>query len=143
MFQIYLLTVLVTILAGLTLAGTFLAEKLKFNALNAYTNFASNKIYRIILGIANILVAIINIFPAYKGNTVFFGELIPTLVGLGIGILLISEVVSNHGDTDVDGKTSDIAKKVWNSSKPYHIFVGLTAIITGLLHAFFLKMPLL
>ena len=54
MFQIYLLTVITTLLAGLALASGFLSER--FPRFSDFTEFTANTTYRLILGTLSLLI---------------------------------------------------------------------------------------
>ena len=139
MFQLYLLTVLTNILAGLALAGVFLSER--FERFGEYTDFMSNSWYRVILGAISLLVAVINFFPAYEGDIAILGELLPSLAGLATGILLLAEFVNSRRTEDAN-KTVEIAEKVETFSGPYLTVVGIASVIIGILHAVLPKQPL-
>ena len=54
MFQVYLLTVVTNILAGLALANGFLQQR--FDRFADYTGFMANKVYRVVLGAITFLI---------------------------------------------------------------------------------------
>jgi len=139
-FQLYLLTVLTTVLSGLALATGFLSNR--FERFSEYTDFMGNPVYRIILGGVSVLVGIINLFPSYTGDIAVLGDLIPSLTGIVTGILLIAEYFSSRR-TEEESKTVDIAEKVEKFSGPYLTIVGISSIIIGILHAIIPRLPLL
>ncbi|PIE04797.1 MAG: hypothetical protein CSA76_02330 [Spirochaetales bacterium] len=130
--QIYLLTVLTTILAGLALAGEFLTKR--FERYSEYTDFMANPVYRILLGAMTILIGIINLFPNYEGNVLILGDLLPSLIGIAGGILLIAEFLSKQKETEVK-KAAELAEKVEKFSSPYLTIVGISSVLIGILHA--------
>jgi hypothetical protein len=138
MFQLYLLTVLANILAGLTLSSTYFSEK--FPQFSDFSGFMSNQTYRLILAIISIIVGIANIFPTYEGDIVFFGELLPFIAGVTAGILLLVDFVSTRQDLNM-GKTAEIADKVERISKPYLTIVGIIVVIIGMVHALIPQVP--
>ena len=140
MFQLYLLTVLTTVLAGLALATGFLSDR--FERFSEYTDFMGNSVYRIVLGGVSVLVGIINLFPSYTGDIAILGDLLPSLAGIVTGILLIAEYFSSRR-TEEDSKTVDIAEKVEKISGPYLTIVGISSVIIGILHAIIPRLPLL
>ncbi len=140
MFQLYLLTVLTTVLAGLALATGFLSDR--FERFSEYTDFMGNSVYRIVLGGVSVLVGIINLFPSYSGDIAILGDLLPSLAGIVTGILLIAEYFSSRR-TEEDSKTVDIAEKVEKISGPYLTIVGISSVIIGILHAIIPRLPLL
>lgn len=140
MFQLYLLTVLTNVLAGLALATGFLTER--FERFSEYTDFMGNSVYRIVLAALSLLIGIINLFPTYSGDMAVLGELFPSLAGIVTGILLITEYISSRKRED-ESKTAELAEKVEKFSSPYLTIVGIASVIIGILHAILPKLPLL
>lgn len=140
MFQLYLLTVLTNVLAGLALATGFLTER--FERFSEYTDFMSNSIYRIVLALVSLLIGIINLFPTYSGDIAVLGDLFPSLAGIATGILLLTEYLSSRKNEQVS-KTVEIAEKVEKFSGPYLTIVGIASVVIGILHAILPKLPLL
>ncbi len=140
MFQLYLLTVLTNVLAGLALATGFLTER--FERFSEYTDFMGNSVYRIVLAVLSLLIGIINLFPTYSGDRAVLGELVPSLAGIVTGILLITEYISSRKRED-ESKTTELAEKVEKFSGPYLTIVGIASVIIGILHAILPKLPLL
>ena len=140
MFQLYLLTVLTTILSGAALASGFLSER--FERFSEYTEFMANTVYRVILGSLSILIGFINLFKTYEGDIGVLGELFPSLAGLTAGILLLVEFVNARRGED-ESKAAEIAGKVGSFSGPYLTIVGVAAVVIGVLHAILPKLPLL
>lgn len=140
MFQLYLLTVLTNILAGLALASGFLSER--FERFSDYTDFMENSTYRVVLAGASILVGIINLFSTYKGDIAVLGDLLPSLSGIITGILLVAEFISQRREGAQD-KAAELAEKVGSFSSPYRTIVGVSAIIIGILHIFLVELIIL
>lgn len=140
MFQLYLLTVLTTILSGAALASGFLSER--FERFSEYTEFMTNSLYRVILGAVSLLVGIINLFKTYPGDIGFLGELFPSLAGIIAGILLLVEFMNARKEDD-ESKASEIAGKVGQFSGPYLTIVGVASVVIGILHAVLPRLPLL
>lgn len=140
MFQLYLLTVLTNVLAGLALATGFLTER--FERFSEYTDFMSNTVYRIVLALISLLIGIINLFPTYSGDIAVLGDLFPSLAGIVTGVLLITEYLSSRKNED-ESKTVELAEKVEKFSGPYLTIVGVASVVIGILHAILPKLPLL
>jgi len=139
-FQLYLLTVLTTVLAGMALASGFLSER--FERFSEFTEFMGNSWYRISLGFVALLIGVINLFPTYPEDIVVLGELLPSLAGIASGILLLSEFVTSRRE-QAPGKTAEIADKVERFSGPYLTIAGIASVVIGILHAILPKLPLL
>lgn len=140
MFQLYLLTVLTNILAGLALASGFLTER--FERFSEYTDFMVNPVYRIVLAGVSILIGIINLFTSYPGDIAVIGDLLPSLAGIITGVLLVTEFITSRKTEDED-KATEIAEKVGAFSGPYLTIVGVSSVVIGILHAVLNKLPLL
>lgn len=140
MFQLYLLTVLTTVLAGLALATGFLTER--FERFSEYTDFMSNSTYRIVLAIVSLLIGFINLFPNYSGDIPVLGDLFPSVAGITTGILLLTEYLSSRKSED-ESKTVELAEKVEKFSGPYLTIVGIASVVIGILHAILPRLPLL
>ncbi len=132
MFQLYLLTVLTNVLAGLALSNGFLSKK--FTRFSEYMDFMMNKPYRVIVGVLSLIVAIINLFRTYPGDIPVISELLPSLTGIVAGILLIVEF-KDSSLIEEAGKSVEVMEKVQKFSKPYLTIVGLLALLAGILHA--------
>lgn len=140
MFQLYLLTVLTTILAGSALASGFLSER--FERFSEHTEFMANTVYRVILGSLTILIGIINLFKTYEGDIAVLGELFPSIAGIVTGLILLAEFINKRREDD-DTKTAEIADKVEKFSGPYLTVIGVATVVIGVLHAILPKLPLL
>jgi len=139
-FQLYLFTVLTNILAGHALASGFLNARFK-NA-SKHTGFAKNGLYRMILGAVSVLIGIINLFPNYPGDIAILGDLLPSIGGIAGGILLWAEYIRDRRSV-AKTKTTEIAEKVDKVSAPHLNVIGLSLVLIGILHAFFVQVSLL
>jgi len=139
-FQLYLLTVLTNVLAGLALATGFLSER--FERFSDYTDFMANPVYRIVLAAVSILIGFINLFPSYTGDIAILGDLFSSLAGILTGILLITEYL-NSRKNEAESRTAELAEKVEKISGPYLTIVGIASVIIGILHAVIPRLPLL
>jgi hypothetical protein len=140
MFQLYLITVLTTVLSGLALASAFLSER--FERFADYSDFMGNTGYRVVLGAVSIFVGIANLFPTYEGDIPVAGDLLPSLAGMVTGVLLIAEYV-NSRKTDDSTISGELAGKVERISAPYLSIIGVSSVIIGVLHAVMPRLPLL
>jgi len=138
MFQLYLLTVLTNILAGMALSSDFFSEK--FPQFSDYIGYMSNNVYRMVLAVVSIIIGIANFFPVYEGDIAFFGKLLPALAGITAGLLLLVDFVQKKGGAKA-GKTAELADKVEQLSKPYITVVGIVVVIIGVLHAVIPTVP--
>ncbi|MCG8453144.1 MAG: hypothetical protein MI717_08190 [Spirochaetales bacterium] len=141
MFQLYLLTVLTTVLSGVALASSFLA--VRFDRFSDYTEFMENSWYRLVLGAVTLIVGLINLFPTFPGDIAILGELFPSIAGISAGLLLVADFFANHRSEDEESATADLAERVGRFSGPYQTAVGIASVVIGILHAVLLNLPLL
>jgi len=138
--QLYLLTVLSTVLTGVALAVDFLAKR--YEGIAGNINFTKNAGFRLILGVVAILVGFVNLFKTYENDIAIIGDLLPSLAGLLGGILLISGYVSSH-KADDSSESGGLAGKVERFSAPYLTIIGVSSVIIGILHAILPRLPVL
>jgi len=139
-FQLYLLTVLSTVLTGVVLATDFLAKK--YESFANDMNFTRNAGFRLILGIVAFLVGFVNLFKTYEIDIAVIGDLLPSLAGMLGGILLLSDYVSSHKSKS-SSESGGLAEKVERFSAPYLTIVGVSSMIIGILHAILPRLPVL
>ncbi len=137
--QLYLLTVLTNVLAGLTLASGFLSRKIA--RFSDYSDFMMNPIYRVILGGLSLFIAIFNLINTHPGDTAFIGDLFPSLTGIAVGVILIAEFWNVHSGKS-SGKGKTMVERIQSFSKPYLTIIGLVAVGIGILHAVIPSMTL-
>lgn len=141
MFQIYLLAVIVNILAGMALSGSFLNRRISW--FSEYMDFMNNASYRVILGIVNFLVAIINLFRIYPGDIPVIGDFLPSLAGFITGIILVVEFIVGSRTKDAATENTGFFERVNLFFKPYTTVIGISSIVIGILHALLPRIPLL
>ncbi len=135
MAQIYLLSVVGNILAGLVLASEHLSKKMPlFKQLD---NFFKNIGMRITLALVVAVVALITLVWAYDGIPVL-GDLLPWSAGLVCGFTLVYDYL--RAKSDVETKALVALDKIFVANK---FLIGIGAIIVGLLHFFFMFVPIL
>ncbi|OQX29133.1 MAG: hypothetical protein B0D92_05295 [Spirochaeta sp. LUC14_002_19_P3] len=132
MYQMYLLTVLTNVLAGLALSCSFISKKVE--GVSPFVGFMMNVPFRVITGGLCILIAVINIFQTYPGEFIIIGNLLPIITGLLAGILLIVEFWSAHfGDSEASD--TGVVKRIEKFSKPFLTVIGIVTFAVGVLHA--------
>ena len=132
--QIYFLTVLANILAGLVIANSFLKEKIK--GFDKFSDMLENRTFKLWLGIAVAVIGILSFFKFGEKDIVIIGDLLPSLSSLFCGFVLISQyiAVKSEGDDSVSEEVSGFFKSVSALSEKYNAIIGITAIIIGILH---------
>jgi hypothetical protein len=135
MAQIYLLSVVGNILAGLVLAAEHLSKKMPlFKQLD---NFFKNIGWRIALAFVVAVVALIQLVWPYDGIPVL-GDLLPMTAGLACGFTLVYDFVRSK--SDVETKALVALDKVFIHNK---FLIGVGSIIVAFLHFLFMSVPVL
>ena len=90
MAQIYFLSIIANIVAGLTLAGDYLGERIAFLA--PFKDLRANRVAVTIVAALALVVGILKLIVLSPGETVpFAGDLLPGLAGIVMGGLLAVE----------------------------------------------------
>ena len=128
MYQFYFLSVIVNLLAGLTLSADYLFEK--FNALMPVKEFLGKKGFKVTLGAFALVVGFLKLLLPPIGRYVpIAGDLLPALVGLAMGAALLFELFKER--TKVPAETVDGLEKVVVT---YKVPLGFSGIGISLLH---------
>ncbi len=128
MEQFYLLSVLLNLVGGLTLAGDYLGEKTRF--LCSFKNMKESSLALKIVGAAAALTGFIKLFVLSPGETVpVAGDLLPACTGILIGGILLFEAF--RGGLKEKG---DKMEKLSRTIVGYRVPLGLTAALVGILH---------
>jgi hypothetical protein len=134
MAQIYLLSVVGNILAGLVLSAEHLSKKMPlFKQLD---NFFKNIGVRVALALAVFIVALIQLIWPYDG--IPLGDLLPMTAGLVCGFTLVYDFL--RGKSDVQTKTLVTLDKIFVENK---FLIGIGAIIIAFLHFLLMEVPIL
>jgi hypothetical protein len=131
MYQIYLLSVVFNLLAGITLAFETLDNKLKIGAFFSREAFMKPS-FRLILGILTAAAAVLNLLSVAPTDVPIVGDLLPALVGLGSGFGLILQYYRSKATVE----TSEVSTLDEIFMKNGTV-VGSVAIVTAILHFIF------
>ncbi|MBN2353974.1 MAG: hypothetical protein JXD23_15480 [Spirochaetales bacterium] len=135
MAQVYLLSVVGNILAGLVLASEHLSKKMPlFKQLD---NFFKNIGMRVALALVVAVVALITLVWAYDGIPII-GDLLSWSAGLVCGFTLLYDYL--RAKSDVETKALVALDKIFVENK---FLIGIGAIIIALIHFFFMFVPIL
>lgn len=128
MYQIYLLSVLTTVLAGITLAHDEIGERLKLNAIFNVELFA-NSGFRLGLGIVTFIVGFLKLLSVSPGDVAVVGDLVPALAGLLMGFTLAFQYYQQR--TEVQSNAVETLDRVFgrNASR-----LGIAGAIAGVVH---------
>lgn len=127
MLQIYFLTVLTNIIAGLTIAAPFLSTKIE--GFQQITEKMENRNYRVILGSVTLITGLFALLNHSTVSMAILGDLIPAITAMAMGLVLI--VFYFFSD---DEDTSKIVKSIKEVSEKYGNILGITGIIVGIIH---------
>ncbi len=137
MAQIYLLSVLSNIVAGLTLAGDYLGEKIPFLA--TFKNLRANRPASVTIGVVTAIIGIIKLIVPSPGETIpVVGDLLPALTGIALGVILL--VDSFRATVESRGEQ---LKKISTAVLTYRVPVGIAGVVVAILHFLFPGVPVL
>lgn len=132
MYQIYLLSVLTNVLAGLTLANGEFGEKLKLNTVFNVDLFSRTG-FRLGLGIVTFIVGFLKLLSVSPGDVAVVGDLVPALAGLLMGFTLAFQYYQQR--TEVRSNTVETLDRVFGRHAARLGIVGVAAaLVHFLLH---------
>ena len=128
MAQFYLLSILANMIAGLTLAGDYLGEKMPFLA--SFKNLRANKAAQTIIAIASLVIGVIKLVVLSPGESVpVVGDILPALTGIVLGGILLIEAFR----PTVDSRSESI-QKISKAVLTYRVPVGIAGVAVAFLH---------
>ncbi len=128
MLQVYFLSIACNIIGGLTLASDSIVTKIP--RMSMLADFLTNRRGKLWTGLAMILTGFITLFvPA--DNTIIFGDLIPSAVGMAMGIALLFEVFRQDAIFPSESSTRQERPPV-----AYRTTLGFLGIAVSVLHFF-------
>ncbi|MDR1144211.1 MAG: hypothetical protein LBK77_08365 [Spirochaetaceae bacterium] len=136
MIQFYFLSIFFNGVTGYVLgiehdeAETSLDTGLKFSFRNATV--------RLVLGILTMLTGLLKLLSVTKGDIPVVGDLVPALVGLGVGFLLVFEYYNSRSELSTE-KADKLALFLKRNKK----WIGIIAIASAALHFLFPSVLLL
>ncbi len=129
--QLYLLSILANIVAGLTLAGDYLGAKFAFLA--SFKNLRENRPAQIVIGLCAAVIGVLKLIVLSPWETVpVAGDLLPALTGIVLGGLLLVEAFRQK----VEAK-GDSIEKLSKAVLSYRVPVGIAGVVIALLHFLF------
>jgi hypothetical protein len=131
MAQFYLLSVLANMIAGLTLAGDYLGERLPFLA--SFKNLRANKTAQTIVAVVAAAVGIIKLIVLSPGETIpVVGDLLPALTGILLGAILLIEAYR-----PTVGRRGESLEKISKTVLTYRVPVGIAGVVIAFVHFLF------
>lgn len=131
MNQFYLLSVLANLVAGLTLAGDYLGDRMKFLA--TFKTLRENRSGQLGVGLVALAVGVITLIVRAPGDTIpVMGDVLPSLAGIAMGLALLVEAfrkrVEDHGPQ---------GEAVTKTVLTYRVPAGIAGVAIALLHFLF------
>ncbi len=128
MAQLYMLSILSLLGAGLILSSDYLVEKMEW--LSGLKDLAQQRNVRIGVGVAAGIVGVLKLIVRAPGETIpVAGDLLPALAGIALGGLLLADTLR------VSGEDEPVAvDKVTNAVMPYRTPLGLGGIVVAMVH---------
>jgi hypothetical protein len=129
--QLYLLSILANILAGLTLAGDYLGDRIAFLA--SFNNLRANRTAQIVIACAAAAIGVLKLIFLSPGETVpVAGDILPALTGIVIGGILLIE--SFRSQVEAKGESMEKLSKAVLS---YRVPVGIAGVAIACVHFLF------
>ncbi len=128
MAQLYMLSILSLLGAGLILSSDYLVERMEW--LSGLKDLAGQRSVRIGVGVAAAAVGFLKLIVKSPGETVAVaGDLLPALAGLVLGGLVLADTLRVSRDEETTA-----VDKVANAVMPYRTPLGLGGIAVAIVH---------
>lgn len=133
MVQIYFLSILLNLLGGFGLASETMVERI--SGFRVFTEFFEGRtLLKIVVGILSFVVGILKLLSSM--DVTVAGDLLPALCNIAVGIALTLDYYKDRSEAGASEKLNDFFAR--NSS-----FIGVAAVIFGVLHFFIPRVLLL
>lgn len=130
MAQIYLLSIMANIIAGLTLSSDYLGKKMAL--FSGFKVFRENRVSEIVVGLAAASIGILKLIVRSPGEGIpVVGDLLPALAGIGLGLILLGEAFGHK----VESENESIGKAS-RTALTYRVPVGIGGVVIAILHFF-------
>lgn len=130
MLQLYLLSIVANILAGLTLSSDYLGEKISI--LSSFKMLRENRVAEITIGAAAVIIGVFKFIITSPGEGVpVVGDLLPALAGVALGLIMLGEAFHQK----VESRSESI-RKVSRTVLSYRVPVGIGGVVIAVLHFF-------
>ena len=128
MAQIYFLSVMSLVVAGLTVAGDYLGERFAFLA--GFKNLRGNRSAQILIGSVAALIGFLKLFVLSPGEQIYvIGDLLPAASGMLLGAVLLIESFR----TTVQGAGENV-EKVAARMLTFRLPLGIAGLVAALIH---------
>ena len=131
MLQFYFLSIITTLLGGISLVSGSLGENL--TSLASLWDILGRRGVKVTLGLSSLTVGFVKLIVRSPNDTVpVAGDLLPALVGMALGLALLLDSFK----PDVSSSDS-VVEKAGKLALLYRIPIGAAGILAALLHFFF------
>lgn len=128
MAQLYMLSVLSLLGAGVFLSSDYLVQRMEW--LSGLSDIAQRRNVRLIVGAVAGVVGVLKLIVRSPGETVpVAGDLLPALAGIVLGGLLLADTLRVPREEDPQA-----VDKVTRAVMPYRTPIGIGGIVVGLIH---------
>jgi hypothetical protein len=129
--QFYLLSIFANIVAGLTLAGDFLGERIPF--LSSFKNLREDRTAQIVIGAVTLVIGAVKLFLGSPGEMVLIaGDLLPALTGIALGGVLLVEAF--RADVEKQSGKMEKVKKISKVVLSYRVPLGIAGVAVAFVH---------
>ena len=133
MAQLYMLSILSLLAAGLILSSDYLVERMAW--LSGLKEFAAQRGVKIGVGIVTAIVGIMKLIVRSPGETVpVAGDLLPALAGIVLGGLLLADTLRAGRDSIATEEQPVAVDKVTNAVMPYRTPIGIAGMVIAIVH---------
>jgi hypothetical protein len=130
MYQIYFLSILLNLVAGIVLAHESLMEKISFDKV-IVPDLLQNPGFKAGLGVFTFVVGFLKFLSVTQGDVPVAGDLLPALSGLIMGFTLVLQYYKEKSNV-----TTDAVKTMDNIFAKNRNFIGIIGIIIAVIHFF-------
>lgn len=127
MFQIYFLTVLTNIIAGLTISSKFLGSKIE--SFQVFAEKMENRLYRVILGAVTMLTGLFALLNHSSTSMAILGDLLPAVTALAMGLILMVYYFFSE-----EPEANKFVTYIKDLTEKYGNILGIAGIIAGIIH---------
>ncbi|MBN2658129.1 MAG: hypothetical protein JXR86_13800 [Spirochaetales bacterium] len=128
MLQIYFLSVLTNIVAGLTISSKFLSTKI--DGFLVFSEKMENRMFRVVLGSITLLTGLFALLNHSETSMAILGDLLPAVTAMAMGLILFINYFFS-GEENGDNKFVQSVKELTDK---YGNVLGIAGIIVGLIH---------
>lgn len=131
--QLYLLSVIANLVAGLTLAGDTVGAR--FGFLSGFKDLQAHRGAVVSIGLVAAVVGALKLLVGSPGETVpVAGDLLPAVAGVAMGLMLVADKLRHGSGATESGQ--EVAKMA-GSLLAYRVPVGVAGVVIALAHFLF------